>query len=113
MPAPVPEQLSRTIETLYRSESGRVLATLARLLGDLDLAEEAMHQAFAAALEQWPQTGVPEKPRPWLISTARFKALDGMRRRARFDGVQKDLAAHIEHLNEAGLDEEAIEDDRL
>jgi RNA polymerase sigma-70 factor (ECF subfamily) len=83
MSSPVPEQLSRTIETLYRSESGRVLATLVRLLGDLDLAEEAMHEAFAAALESWPQTGIPENPRPWLISTARFKAIDGMRRRAR------------------------------
>ena len=70
-----PEQLSRTIETLYRSESGRVLATLVRLLGDLDLAEEAMHEAFAAALEFWPQTGIPDRPRPWLISTARFKAI--------------------------------------
>jgi DNA-directed RNA polymerase specialized sigma24 family protein len=81
MPPPVPEQLSRPIETLYRSESGRVLATLVRLLGDLDLAEEAMHEAFATALASWPQTGIPEKPRPWLISTARFKAVDGMRRR--------------------------------
>src|SRR5438034_11012633 len=82
MPPPVPEQLSRTIEALYRSESGRVLATLVRLLGGLDLAEEAMHEAFAAALESWPQTGIPDSPRPWLISTARFKAIDGMRRRA-------------------------------
>ena len=62
-----PEYFSRTIETLYRSESGRVLATLVRLLGDLDLAEEAMHEAFAVALESWPQTGIPDKPRPWLI----------------------------------------------
>jgi RNA polymerase sigma-70 factor (ECF subfamily) len=113
MPPPVPEQLSRTIETLYRSESGRVLATLVRLLGDLDLAEEAMHEAFAAALESWPQTGIPDKPRPWLISTARFKAIDGMRRRTRFDGAQRDLAAYIERINEAPLDEEEIEDDRL
>ena len=114
MPPPVPEQLSRTIETLYRSESGRVLATLVRLLGDLDLAEEAMHEAFAAALESWPQTGIPDKPRPWLISTARFKAIDGMRRRARFDEAQRDLAAYIEaRINEAPLDEEEIEDDRL
>ena len=113
MPPPVPEQLSRTIETLYRSESGRVLATLVRLLGDLDLAEEAMHEAFAAALESWPQTGIPDKPRPWLISTTRFKAIDGMRRRARLDGAQRDLAAYIEaRLNEAPLDED-IEDDRL
>jgi len=87
MPPPVPEQLSRTIEVLYRSESARILATLLRLLGDLDLAEEAMHEAFAAALNTWPQTGVPDKPRPWLISTARFKAIDVIRRRARFDGA--------------------------
>jgi RNA polymerase sigma-70 factor (ECF subfamily) len=110
----VPEQLSRTIETLYRSESGRVLATLVRLLGDLDLAEEAMHEAFAAALESWPQTGIPDKPRPWLISTARFKAIDGMRRRARFDGTQRDFALYMEaRINEASLDDEEIEDDRL
>src|SRR6185312_11478014 len=96
MPPPVTEQLSRTIDALYRSESGRVLATLVRLLGDLDVAEEAMHEAFAVALESWPQTGIPDKPRPWLISTARFKAIDAMRRRARFDGAQKDLAAHFE-----------------
>ena len=74
MPAPVPEQLSKAIENHYRSESGRVLATLVRLLEDLDLAEEAMHEAFAAAPEFWSQTGIPDQPRPWLISTARFKA---------------------------------------
>ena len=114
MPSPVPEQVSRTIETLYRSDGGRVLATLVRLLGDLDLAEEAMHEAFAAALESWPKTGIPDKPRPWLISTARFKAIDVMRRRARFDGAQKDLIAHIESLvNDAPLVEEEIDDDRL
>jgi len=119
MPPPVPEQLSSTIETLYRTESGRVLATLVRLLGDLDLAEEAMHEAFAAALESWPQTGIPDKPRPWLISTARFKAIDVMRRRARFDGAQKDLIAHLEsRINETPLEDEEIadeeiEDDRL
>lgn len=119
MPPPVSEQLSRTIETLYRSESGRVLATLVRLLGDLDLAEEAMHEAFATALESWPQEGIPDKPRPWLISTARFKAIDAMRRGARFDGAQRDLIAHIESRvsdapsgNEEIGDEE-IEDDRL
>jgi RNA polymerase sigma-70 factor, ECF subfamily len=112
---PEPEQFSTTIETLYRLESGRVLATLVRLLGDLDLAEEAMHEAFAVALESWPQTGIPDKPRPWLISTARFKAIDAMRRRARFDGAQRDLVLHMEaRLNEAPLnEEEEIEDDRL
>src|SRR5215467_7344694 len=114
MRLPLPEQLSRTIETLYRSESGRVLATLVRLLGDLDLAEEAMHEAFAAALESWPQTGIPDRPRPWLISTARFKAIDGMRRRARFDATQRDLALYMEaRINETSLDDEEIEDDRL
>jgi len=120
MPPPVPEQLSTTIETLYRSESGRVLATLVRLLGDLDLAEEAVHEAFAAALESWPQTGIPDKPRPWLISTARFKAIDRMRRRARFDGeTQKDFALYTEaRINKASLPDdeiadEEIEDDRL
>src|ERR1700739_2039813 len=112
MPPPVPEQISRTIETLYRSESGRVLATLVRLLGDLDLAEEAMHEAFAAALESWPQAGIPDKPRPWLISTARFKAINGIRRRARFDGAQRDLALYMEaRISESSLDDEEIEDD--
>ena len=117
--APPGEQVSSTIETLYRSESGRVLATLVRLLGDLDLAEEAMHEAFAVALESWPQTGIPGKPRPWLISTARFKAIDALRRRARLDGAQKDLVAHIEsRVNDAPvlndeIGDEEIEDDRL
>ncbi len=119
MPPPVPEQFSRTIDTLYRSESGRVLATLVRLLGDLDLAEESMHEAFAAALDTWPQTGIPENPRPWLISTARFKAIDAFRRRARLDGAQKDLVAHIEsRINDASVatfkeDDDEIDDDRL
>jgi RNA polymerase sigma-70 factor (ECF subfamily) len=114
MRPPAPEQLSGTIEALYRSESGRVLATLVRLLGDLDLAEESMHEAFAAALDTWPKTGIPDKPRPWLISTARFKAIDGMRRRARFDGAQRDLVAHMEsRVNNASLEDEDIEDDRL
>jgi RNA polymerase sigma-70 factor, ECF subfamily len=121
----VPEHLCRIIATLYRSESGRVLATLVRLLGDLDLAEEAMHEAFAAALESWPRTGIPEKPRPWLISTARFKAIDRMRRRARFDSeTQRHFALYTEargvdeRKNEACLhaekgDDGEIEDDRL
>ena len=79
------------------------------LLGDLDLAEEVMHEAFATALDRWPHDGIPDKPRPWLISTARFKAIDGMRRRSRFDAVQGDLALSIEaRLNEA-VEEEEIE----
>ncbi len=117
---PLPEQFSTTIETIYRKESGRVLATLVRLLGDLDLAEEAMHEAFAAALESWPQTGIPDNPRPWLVSTARFKAIDGIRRRARFDATQKELTLYTEaRLNEASLgagnenNDAEIEDDRL
>jgi RNA polymerase sigma-70 factor (ECF subfamily) len=117
MPPNAPEDLSRTIEILYRSESGRILATLVRLLGDLDLAEEAMHEAFAAALDTWPQAGIPDKPRPWLISSARFKAIDGMRRRAGFDGAERDLALYMEaRANEAlgeAPQEEGIEDDRL
>src|SRR6201988_4053196 len=113
MSAPVPEQLSRTIETLYRSESGRVLATLERLLGDLDLAEEAMHEAFAAALETWPRTGLPYKPRPWLISAGCFIAIDVMRRRGRFDAAQGDLALQLEARVHDAPQEEEIEDDRL
>ena len=108
-----PELLSRILETLYRSESARILATLVRLLGDLDLAEEAMHEAFAAAVETWPQAGIPDKPRPWLISAGRFKAIDGMRRRARFDAAQSELALQLEaRVNEAPQEEE-MEDDRL
>jgi RNA polymerase sigma-70 factor (ECF subfamily) len=120
MPESVPEELSRIIEAIYRSESGRILATLVRLLGDLDVAEEAMHEAFAAALDTWTQAGVPDKPRPWLISTARFKAINGMRRRARFDSAQKDLALDLEErineaqrINESPQEDEEIEDDRL
>jgi RNA polymerase sigma-70 factor, ECF subfamily len=98
----------------YRRSPRGDMATLVRLLGDLDLAEEVMHEAFAAALESWPQTGIPDKPRPWLISTARFKAIDGMRRRVRFDGAQKDFALYMEaRINEASLDDVEIEDDRL
>jgi len=118
-PSPAPEQLRQTLETLYRSESGRVLATLVRLLGDLELAEESMHEAFAAALESWTLAGIPAKPRPWLISTARFKAIDAVRRRARFNGAERDLVAHIEsRANDAPggneeIENEEIEDDRL
>src|SRR5579862_1814810 len=114
MPPPVSEQISTTIETLYRTESGRVLATLVRLLGDLDLAEEAMHEAFAVALETWPETGIPDKPRPWLISTARFKAIDAIRRRARFDEKQKDLTLYTEaHMTEAQVNEVRMHESRV
>ncbi|HEY2864798.1 MAG TPA: RNA polymerase sigma factor [Casimicrobiaceae bacterium] len=102
------------MEAVYRAESRRVFATLIRLLGDFDIAEEALHDAFRAALEQWPHEGVPANPRAWLVSTGRFKAIDGMRRRARFDSIED----HIEHVD-AIADEsslrsgEDIEDDRL
>src|SRR5215212_8592653 len=90
------EQIRESVESLYRVDSGRILATLIRLLGDFDLAEEAMHEAFAAALSLWPQTAVPANPRPWLISTARFKAIDTLRRRARFDASQDELVRYLE-----------------
>jgi len=112
----VPEELSRIIEALYRSESGRILATLVRLLGDLDIAEEAMHEAFAAALSLWPRGGVPGNPRPWLISTARFKAIDTLRRRARFDASQDELVRYLEaqwNSAEESNEEVSLEDDRL
>ena len=96
MPPPVPEQLSTTIEILYRSAIGPRSGDTRTPPRDLDLAEEAVHEAFATALESWPDTGIPDNPRPWLISTARFKAIDGIRRRARFDGAQRDLVAHME-----------------
>ncbi|MDI9237345.1 RNA polymerase sigma factor [Lysobacter sp. LF1] len=108
MDAPVQAQL----EAVYRRESRRVLATLIRLLGDFDLAEEALHDAFRAAMEQWPQTGVPDQPRAWLVSTGRFKAIDGLRRRARFDASLAQIADTLYLQAEAG-DEEDLEDDRL
>jgi RNA polymerase sigma-70 factor (ECF subfamily) len=114
MPECPPEQVRRSLELLYRADSGRILATLVRLLGDLDLAEDAMHEAFAAALHLWQKTGIPEKPRPWLISAARFKAIDTMRRRTRFDAAQQDLIVHLEAQSAKGAqEEEEIEDDRL
>src|SRR6266478_7395054 len=84
--------IRETVDSLYRAESRRVLATLIRLLGDFDIAEEALHDAFIAAVEQWPREGVPENPRAWLVSTGRFKAIDATRRRARFDASLRDLA---------------------
>src|SRR5258708_13245652 len=90
------EQISELLDSLYRVDSRRILATLIRLLGDFDLAEEAMHEAFAAALSLWPRSGVPGNPRPWLISTARFKAIDTLRRRARFAASQDELVRYLE-----------------
>jgi RNA polymerase sigma-70 factor, ECF subfamily len=84
------------IDAVYRAESRCVLATLGRLLGGFELAEEALHEAFAAAVEQWPREGMPANPRAWLISTGRFKAIDAMRRRARFDASQVEIAERLE-----------------
>jgi RNA polymerase sigma-70 factor, ECF subfamily len=108
-------QSARAIaESVYRAESRRVFATLVRLLGDFDIAEEALHDAFHAALEQWPRDGVPANPRAWLVSTGRFKAIDGIRRRARFDSIE-DLAEQVENVADESQpwDRESIEDDRL
>jgi RNA polymerase sigma-70 factor (ECF subfamily) len=103
-----------TVDAVYRSESRRILATLIRLLGDFDLAEEALHDAFRAALEQWPRDGVPANPRAWLVSAGRFKAIDGIRRRTRFDSME-DVAEQVDAVidESSPWDSEGIEDDRL
>ena len=110
-----PTQIREKVEAVYRSESRQVLATLIRLLGDFDTAEEALHEAFAAAIEQWPRDGFPANPRAWLVSTGRFKAIDGMRRRARHDASLGELARQIETTTSDPLEQEDehIEDDRL
>lgn len=109
------EPLNEELEAIYRDESRRILATLIRLLGDFDLAEEALHEAFRAALEQWPREGRPGNPRAWLISAGRFKAIDSLRRRARFDASLAALAEQLsaEPLARTGADPDAIDDDRL
>src|SRR5690349_18494068 len=102
------------VDSIYRAESRRVFATLVRLLGDFDLAEEALHDAFRAALEQWPRDGIPSNPRAWLVSAGRFKAIDGIRRRSRFTAME-DVAELVEAIPDeaATADAESIEDDRL
>ncbi|PYP88850.1 MAG: RNA polymerase subunit sigma-24 [Blastocatellia bacterium AA13] len=121
-PKQIHAQIRELLDSLYRADSGRILATLIRLLGDFDLAEEAMHEAFAAALSLWPRSGVPDNPRPWLISTARFKAIDTLRRRARFDASQDELVRYLEaqlsspersNAETKSNEEESLEDDRL
>jgi RNA polymerase sigma-70 factor, ECF subfamily len=102
--------LQADIESVYRAESRAVLATLIRLLGDFDLAEEALHEAFRAALEQWPRSGVPDHPRAWLVSAGRFKAIDAIRRQSRFEALDGDVH---DTAAETPVDEEPIEDDRL
>lgn len=104
-----------TVDRIYRTDSRRVLATLIRLLGDFDLAEEALHDAFAAAIEQWASDGVPANPRAWLVSTGRFKAITGLRRRARFDASLAELARQFDAApsTPTDYDEPPVEDDRL
>jgi RNA polymerase sigma-70 factor (ECF subfamily) len=110
---PTPEaRVRERVDELYRTDSRAILATLIRLLGDFDVAEEALHDAFRTALEQWARTGIPDNPRAWLISAGRFKAIDGIRRRARFDAL--DEALHDTPVEDAPIaDPEAVEDDRL
>ena len=110
------ESVHEAVEAVYQSESRRVLATLIRLLGDFDVAEEAMHDAFRTALEQWPKEGVPANPRAWLVSAGRFKAIDGLRRRKRFDSLDEEgnPAARIGVVDTtAWADAASVEDDRL
>src|SRR4249919_3521879 len=115
MNEPTADRVREAVDAVYRYESRRVLATLIRLLGGFDLAEEALHEAFAAAVEQWPRTGTPANPRAWLVSTGRFKAIDAMRRRARFDASEAELAERLEAETTRTMPGEAqdIEDDRL
>lgn len=106
-------QIRQQVEAVYRSESRRVLATLIRLLGDFDRAQEAMHEAFAAAVAQWPRDGIPANPRSWLVSVGRFKAIDTIRRRARFDTHLAELAQQLDPSDTTIEDDEDLEDDRL
>ncbi|MFA6958097.1 MAG: RNA polymerase sigma factor [Thermoanaerobaculia bacterium] len=107
--------MTKVVEEIYNSESRRVFATLVRLLGDFDLAEEALHDAFRAALEQWPRDGVPGNPAAWLVSAGRFKAIDGLRRRSRFERLDEAAAERLEDLSDAtgDWDGEQVVDDRL
>ena len=107
------QQVSETIDAIYRSRSRHVFATLVRLLGDFDVAEEALHDAFRAALEQWPRDGIPANPRAWLVSAGRFKGIDVIRRRARFEPLPEDIEEQLAVEISDELDGEGIEDDRL
>ncbi|AXI63002.1 RNA polymerase subunit sigma-24 [Pseudomonas kribbensis] len=106
-------EVAARVAQVYREDSRRILATLIRLLGDFDLAEEALHEAFFVAVERWQQDGVPDNPRAWLVSTGRFKAIDVLRRRARFKASQPLLLAQLEELEQSEWDVEDVEDDRL
>src|SRR5690606_28386474 len=105
--------MQQQVEALYRKESRRVLATLIRLLGDFDLAEEALQEAFMAAMQQWPRDGLPDNPRAWLVSAGRFKAIDNLRRRARFDASVAEMALLQDEVDETDLLDDSVEDDRL
>ena len=110
------ERVRAMADAIYRTESRRVFATLVRLLGDFDLAEEALHDAFRAALEQWPRDGLPANPRAWLVSAGRFKAIDGIRRNARFDSMEEEgVAERVDAIADESpqWDSDGIEDDRL
>jgi RNA polymerase sigma-70 factor, ECF subfamily len=107
------QQIASQMDAIYRSESRRVFATLIRLIGDFDLAEEAMHEAFTVAVRQWPRDGMPANPRSWLVSTGRFKAIDTLRRRARFDSFLPEIAPDSNANDNTLPDEEDVEDDRL
>jgi RNA polymerase sigma-70 factor (ECF subfamily) len=107
------EPMREILDAVYRSESRRILATLIRLLGDFDLAEDALHDAFRVAMEQWPRDGVPANPRAWLVSVGRFKAIDALRRRGRFDAPMEVLAERLDRVAEQVQDAEDVEDDRL
>lgn len=107
------ESVKARVEQVYREDSRRILATLIRLLGDFDLAEEALHEAFFVAVERWQRDGVPDNPRTWLVSTGRFKAIDVLRRRARFKASRPLLIAQLEELEQADWSDEELEDDRL
>src|SRR5262245_38313334 len=112
----MPSDVQVVLDEVYRTESRRILATLIRLLGDFDLAEEAMQDAFAVAVEQWQKDGIPSNPRAWLISTGRFKAIDTLRRRARFDASRDEIAQRFESVLQPSMPdfrEEELEDDRL
>jgi RNA polymerase sigma-70 factor, ECF subfamily len=113
--APSVSAVREAVDAIYRTESRRVFATLIRLLGDFDLAEEAMHEAFASAVKQWPTEGVPANPRAWLVSAGRFRAIDAIRRRARFDASLGELADRTETSADPAelTDEAGVEDDRL
>jgi len=115
VPEDAANQVRQTVDAVYRTESRRVLATLIRLLGDFDLAEEALHDAFMAAVESWPREGVPRNPRAWLVSAGRFKAIDAMRRRARFDSAFTEVARRLDADTRSPdtTDDEEVPDDRL